>query len=96
MPLEEPKAVRSKQAKALRTPEKSKEISDSMHIAKAFHSPLPLKSSFASKPTAASFNSSIMAYAASERNSTVKDDGTNPAAAPRDSNSRTARRPSSP
>jgi hypothetical protein len=96
MPLEEPKVVRSKGSKALRTPEESNEMSDSMHIAKAFHSPLLLKISFASKPAAAGFNSSIMAYAASERNSTLKEDGTNPAAAPRDSNSRTARRPSSP
>jgi hypothetical protein len=43
MPCEEPKAIRSKRSKALRTPEESKEMSDSTHIAKAFHSPLLLK-----------------------------------------------------
>ena len=35
-------------------------------------------------------------YAASERNSTLKDDGTRPMALPRSRSSRTARRPSSP
>jgi hypothetical protein len=95
MPLKEPEAVGSNQSKALRTPAKQEEISVFTHIVKAFHSLLRLKiRSVEASPS--SLNALIMAYAASERNSTLKEDGTSPAAAPRESNSRTAWRPSSP